>query len=121
MADNENPVEEVRVLDEKEAELKDKLADLERKEVELKDKLADIKLGINRILVKFPIIYIDSWDGAGFFEDGRHVINAPGEKVRCIEKIESGYKGNFVIFKSQRPMKLEDYFTADEIDSIRKY
>ena len=121
MSDEKNPVQEVRVLDEKEAELKDELADIEKREVELRDKLVIVKLEIHKILIKFPIIYIDSWDGAGSFEDGRHVINAPAEKVRGIEKIESGYRGNFVIFESQRPVKLEEYFTQDEINSIRKY
>ncbi|MCK4665872.1 hypothetical protein KAU33_03940 [Candidatus Dependentiae bacterium] len=120
MNDNKNPIEEVRVLDEKEAELEDELADLEKREVELKSKLADVKSGIHKILVKFPIIRIDSWDGAGSFEDGRHVINTSVEKVRGIEKIESGYRGNFVIFESQRPVKLEEYFTQDEVKSIIK-
>lgn len=121
MSDEKNPVQEVRVLDEKEAELEYELAKLEKKEMELKGKLADVKLGINKILVKFPIISIDSWDNAGSFEDGRHAINAPAEKVRAIEKIESGYRGNYVIFESRRPVKLEEYFTPDEIDSIRKH
>ena len=94
---------------------------LESSQMILKSKLTDIQLGINKILIKFPIIYIDSWDGAGEYEDGRHVINADIEKVRPVEKIESGYRGNFVIFKTKEPVKLKDYFTQEEIISIRKY
>ena len=106
MTVDENTMEELRAL--------------EKTEVEVKRELSGIKLEINRILIKFQRISIDSWDGAGSFEDGRHVVNAPEEKVRCIEKIESGYKGDFVIFKSGSPIKLEEYFTPDEVDSIRK-
>lgn len=100
----------------------EKLRALERVEVGLINRLANLRLDINGILIKFQKIRIESWDGSGVYEDGRHVINAPAEKVEPIKEIESGHKGNFVSFKeSGVTIKLEYYFTPDEINSIRKY
>ena len=99
-----------------------KLISLEKKERDLNNKRQDVQMEINGILQKFQRIKIDSWDGSGLYEDGRHVINAPAEKVEPIKEIESGHKGNFVSFKnSEVKIKLEDYFTSEEVESIRKY
>ena len=100
------------------------LISLEKKERDLNNKRQDVQMEIYGILQKFEKINIESWDGSGLYEDGRHVINAPAEKVEHIKEIESGHKGNFISFKPGiRPltMKLEEYFTPEEVDSIRKY
>ena len=98
-----------------------KLRALEKEDVRLINERANLELEINGILMKFQKIRIESWDGSGLYEDGRHVINAPAEKVEPIKEIESGHKGNFVSFKAGTSMKLEEYFTPEEVDSIRKY
>lgn len=101
-----------------------KLLALEKERVKLWNELADLQLKINGILQKFQKINIESWDDAGSFEDGRHAINAPTEKVEPVKEIESGHKGDFVSFKAGTlltAVKLEDYFTPEEIESIRKY
>ena len=101
-----------------------KLISLEKKERDLNNERQDVQMEIYGILQKFEKINIESWDGSGLYEDGRHVINAPAEKVEPIKEIESGHKGNFVSFKAgilSLSMKLEDYFTLEEVDSIRKY
>lgn len=100
------------------------LISLEKKERDLNNERHNVQMEINGILQNFQRINIESWDGSGLYEDGRHVINAPAEKVEPVKEIESGHKGNFVSFKAGiRPltMKLEDYFTPEEIDSIRRY
>ena len=101
-----------------------KLKALEKKERDLNNERQDVQMEINGILMKFQKIRIDSWDGSGLYEYGNHVINAPAEKVESIKEIESGHKGNFISFKTGMrplPVKLEDYFTPEEVDSIRKY
>ena len=99
-----------------------KLISLEKIERDLNNKRQGVQMEIYGILQKFQRINIESWDGSGSFEDGRHVINAPAEKVEPIKEIESGHEGDFVSFKTAlMPMKLEKYFTPEEIDSIRKY
>ena len=101
-----------------------KLISLEKIERDLNNKRQDVQMEIYGILQNFQKINIESWDGSGLYEDGRHVINAPAEKVEPIKEIESGHKGNFVSFKAgilPLSMKLEDYFTLEEVDSIRKY
>ena len=96
------------------------LKDLETEEFEARQLLGSIITKKNEYLLKFPWVHIYAWEGWGPYENGDHVINAPTEKVKPISKIKVTSEGNFVLFKSGERKKLEDYFTEDEIDSIRK-
>ena len=104
-----------------ETDTMEKLRELEKEEIEAKWNLRNIQADIGKILSKFQRVRIDSWDGAGSFEDGIHVINASVEKVEPIKEIESGHKGDFVVLKSGEKEELEKYFTPEEVNSIRKY
>lgn len=100
---------------------KKKLAEFEQERTVLKTDLMDIEMEIARILAPLPEFWVYAWDGSETYEDGRHKIDAPVEMVEKIEEVESGHKGNIIRFKGGKTLPLEDYFSEDEIGSIRKY
>ncbi|MCK4665870.1 hypothetical protein KAU33_03930 [Candidatus Dependentiae bacterium] len=93
------------------------LKDLETEEFEARQVLGSVKTRMNEYLSQFPRISVYPLNIRGSYQDC--VINAPVEKVEGVARIRSGSKGSFVVLKSGERKRLEDYFTEDEIDSIR--
>ena len=100
---------------------KDLLTELERKKAQLLDELSNTKMAISRILRPLPQFRVDAWDGSETLEDGINKIDAPAEMVEKIEEIESGHKGNLIKFKDGTTKPIEEYFTTEQIESIRKW
>lgn len=95
------------------------LEDLETEEFEARQVLGLVKTKIREYLSQFPRISVYTLDDLVSLQDGIYAINAPAEKVRIVERIRSGSKSSFVVLKSGEKKGLEEYFTEDEIDSMR--
>lgn len=93
------------------------LKDLETEEFEARQVLGSVKTRMNEYLSQFPRIRVYPLDILGSYQVC--AINASVEKVESVARIRGGSKGSFVVLKSGERKRLEDYFTEDEIDSMR--
>ena len=100
---------------------KDLLLELQRKQAQLLDELSNTRMAIARILAPLPTVRVDAWDGSETLEDGINKIDAPADMIDKIEEIQSGHKGNFILFKDGTTKPIEEYFTTEQINSIMKW
>lgn len=97
---------------------KEALIELEKRESELSKQLSDIRAEVRRIVSCWPIIVIESFSS---LKCKVYAIDAPQDKVDLIERIKRTDRGDFIVLKGKKVVvKFEDYFSDDEIDSMRK-
>ena len=97
---------------------KEALIELEKREIELEKQLSDIEAEVYRMVSCWPMIFIESFSSPKCLA---YAIDAPHDKTDLIENIKRTDKGEIIFLKGKKAVvKFEDYFSDDEIDSMRK-
>ena len=97
------------------------IIELEKRESELEKQLSDIEAEVYRIVSCWPMIIIDSIIPFSSLKCFAYAIDAPQDKVDLIERIKRTDRGEIIFLKGKKAaVKFEDYFSDDEIDSMRK-
>ena len=96
------------------------LKELELIERTLKARLSAVQMKITEHLSMFPQIKIEAWDGLGLYEEGLYAINASPDIVDKVRGITCGSETNMVTLNSGEKIIMEEYFSENEIASLRR-